>query len=103
MDALDLTCSDIGCWRGLLELCTEDDGEPTFAMASAADLYSFAKAAAPQMSPSPRAAGHDLLHIATDKRHFHPLFIEGATEEDVKGLRALAFLDAYIHLFQHIG
>jgi len=54
------------------------------------------------MSPASRTAGHD-VYIATDKRHLHPLYIEVATEEDVKGLRALAFLDAYIHLFQYMG
>jgi hypothetical protein len=30
MVAQDLTCYDIESWRGLLEFCTEDDGEPYF-------------------------------------------------------------------------
>ncbi len=31
---LDLTCYDIVCLLEVHELCTEDDGEPTFGMAS---------------------------------------------------------------------
>jgi hypothetical protein len=34
MGERDLTCYDIGCWLEVHELSTEDDGDPTFVMAS---------------------------------------------------------------------